>query len=154
MKRNLVLSKHRSAGLCPWGTFIDFILLCELEHEDWYRARRFTETGPKGCFASERLKLLCVLILGLSQRQSKSHFSWRITRKGDFLTLWLWRDNQCQPSWYQLILVDTSWYWVDTVLHLRQCTHSPASGGWWHWHWYTQDNLLAVLKTRVTWLAI
>ena len=44
----------------------------------------------------------------LSQRQPKRHFSWRVTWKGYFLTLWT--DGQHDTTWYQLILVHTSWH--------------------------------------------
>ena len=60
-------------------------------------------------------------ILDLSQRKPENHFSWRVTRKGYFLTLW--RDNQQGPTWYKLILVDTSW---------ESTWHSES---WLSWHW-------------------
>ena len=73
---------------------------------------------PKSCSASE--SLLWVLILDLSQRQPKRHLSWRITREGDFLTLW--RDNQLDTCWYLLILVDTE-------LTLDWFAQAPSK--WW-----------------------
>ena len=33
----------------------------------------------------------------------------------------------------ELILVDTSWHWVDTE-RLCQLYRSPVGGGWWRWH--------------------
>ena len=110
--RNLVLSKHRSKHRSA-GTFVDFSLQSEFKHEDWYRAKRMMYwKGNKICFAWE--SLLWALVLDVCQRQPKSHFSWRVTRKGDFLSPR--RDRQLDTSWYQLILVNTGWYWVDTRL--------------------------------------
>ena len=60
------------------------------------RQRMIYWNRPKSCSASE--SLLWVLILDLSQRQPQSHFSWRVTWKGDFLTLG--RDGQLDISWY------------------------------------------------------
>ena len=108
MTRILILSKHRSAE-----TFVDFSLQCGLELEEWYRAKsKFHWNRPKSCSASERLLwALIIMIPDLSQRQPKSHFSWRVTRKG-----------QCHNPLCQL-----SWHWVDTGPGLFW----PAPSRWW-----------------------
>ena len=93
MTRNLVFSKQWSAG-----TLVDFSLQCELEHEGWYRAKRKLQWNrPRSCSASESLSRLWALVLDLCQWQPKSHFSWRVSRKGDFLSIW--RDRQFDTSW-------------------------------------------------------
>ena len=111
MTKNLALSKHRYAV-----TFVDFSLQCKLE----VTLRTRIETGqrancnrPKSCSTSE--SLLWALILDLSQRQPKCHFSWRVTRKGDFLTR---------------SLEETSWYWVGTELTLARNCFAPAPTRW------------------------
>ena len=95
MTRNLALPKHRSAV-----TFVDFSLQCvecELELEDWYRAKsKLNWNRPKSCSASE--SLLWALILDLSQRQPKCQFSWRVT------TFWHFAETD------NLIQVEISWY--------------------------------------------
>ena len=69
----------------------------------WDRSKSFS--------ASENL--WWALILDLYHKQPKSHFPRRVTWQGDFFSLG--RDSQLHTV-TDLILVDTSWHWVDTVL--------------------------------------
>ena len=92
--RKFVLSKHSSAE-----TFIEFSLHCAFLLGNRYRAKRKMYWNRlKSCSASERL--LWALILDLSQRQPKSHFSWRVT----FDT---WKRLPTWSRWYMLIIFDT-----------------------------------------------
>ena len=73
------------------------------------------------------------------RRDAESHFSWRETWKGDFLTLW--RDSHWQLiSWYQSTL---SWHLPGPGPGpgLRR-RWRPAGGGWWcsSWHRHTMYN--------------
>ena len=101
MTRNLALSKHRSAV-----TFVDFSLQCEIELEDWYRAKsKLNWTRPKSCSASESLLCRSEPETANKPLSLRSRLKWRFV---DTL--------KRQPTWYLLILVDTSWYWVGTGL--------------------------------------
>ena len=100
----------------------------------WDRSKSFS--------ASE--SLLWALILDLHHRQPRSHFSWRVTWQGDFCHLeeaanlvlsWYWKR---QPTFgTELILVDTSWHWVDTEL---LCSGAQQVVGDGIWHWYSMYN--------------
>ena len=107
MTRKLGLSKLRSDRI-----FIDFSLQRELEREDW-------------CMVKWNLKMFCQqqrfksfpqrgfcepLIWDLHYRQPRSHFSCR-PGSLDKVTLSLGRGSQLDTK---LMLVDTSWHWVDT----------------------------------------
>ena len=107
--RNLVLSKHNHGRSIV--TFVDISLQGKFKHEHWYRAKsKLHWNRPNICSAAESSGSLWalasgwVLYLPVCQRQPtwKSHFSWRVTRKGDFFLHCQWRDRQLE--------LDTSWY--------------------------------------------
>ena len=124
MKRNLVLSKHWSAG-----TFFDLSLLCLLELRDGYRPREVLKQAQD---------LFCLRELVVS---SNSRSEPKTARKPFFLKSHLKVEKV--SSWHfegttNLILVDTSWHWVDTALFctgaqqvvgVAMCTYTQSI--WW-----------------------
>ena len=130
MTRNLPcpkFSKHRSNG-----TFVDFSFQCELELEDWYRAKsKFNWNRPKSCSASESL----VVSSNPRSEPETAKTPFFLEESLEKVTFWHFEETT-NLILVALILVDTSWHWLDTGLFCSGSVRRPAHDGWRHWYWH------------------